>query len=181
MNKLRTISWFLILVILLATLVSLTVAQEEPTAGGDRLLQDEPLSGEPLAQSAEETRIELSTAGRSALNLPAASVNLAPATADGTALEADGPIDTLVAEYPRDQLQLRTPKTASPVELEVAAGVEPRADFSGRFVGVPQPAPSPSATGATCKQLLVNTKLDAPGSSIAPWEILDQIVYGSDG
>ncbi len=146
MNKLRTISWFLILVILLATLVSLTVAQEAPTAAGDRLLQDEPLSGEPLAQSAEETRIELSTAGRSALNLPAASVNLAPATADGTALEADGPIDTPVVEYPHDLRQPRSPKTASPVELEVCCRTlnhEP--DFSGRFVGVPQPDPSLSA------------------------------------
>ncbi len=182
MNKLRTISWFLILVILLATLVSLTMAQETPTAAGGQLFQHEPLSAEPLAQSSEETQIELSTAERSALALPAASVNLAPATpaqagADGAALEPDGPIDTPVVKYPHDLFQVRSPKSASPVELEPSAGAEQPPDFSGRFVGVPQPDPSLSAVNETCKQLLGNPALTVSGSSIAPWGILEPKVY----
>ena len=90
MKKLRTTSWILLLMILLAIFVSFTMAQETPAAAGEQVFQrdlSQPLSGEPLAQSPEEVQIEQSAASRRSLSLPTASVNLSPAAAEEPSLE----------------------------------------------------------------------------------------------
>ena len=181
MNKLRTTSWFLLLIILLATLVSFTMAQETPAAAGDQLLQHGSLSGGSLVRSSAETQIELATTTRHSLSLPAVSIDMSPAVVEDPPPEPATPVDSLAVKYPDGLSHSQLANTSSPAELELTAGAEQQVDFSDRFVGVPQPSPSPSAAGATCKQLLVNTKLDVgSGGSIAPWAIYDQIVYFSD-
>ncbi len=64
-------------------------------------------------------------------------------------------------------------------EREQAAKGEGYFDFSGRFTGSGWKAPVPSEVGDTCQQLLGNTKFMVTDGSMAPWVILDQIVYYS--
>jgi hypothetical protein len=186
MKKLRTTSWFLLLVILLAIFVSFTMAQETtPVTGGQiyRYESDSPEqpSGEQLARSSEVIQTELSADSQNSPSSSAASANLYPLVEEDTPQEPTDPVDTSVAALPDELQNSLVPGGSSPIKPEIHFSTsEHRFDFSGRQVGLPQPSRFPSKAGETCTQLLQNSKLDMIGGSFPPWVVLEPRVYFSD-
>ena len=179
MKMLRTMSWFLILVLLLAAFVSFTLAQEPPTVDeGQFFHQDlsEPLSSEPIVPSSEATEIELSSTSRYSLSLPAASVSLAPAMEDIVPQEQVSPVKPPVLPLPEELQDSHVLGGTSPIEIDVPYSIGGRrAELAGHHVGLPQV--TPAQTGGICNQLLSNPHLDMGDGSFAPWIILDPRVY----
>ena len=181
MNKLRPISWFFLMVTLLVTLVSYSMAQESVPAPEAQVFShtlSQSKIAEPLVRSATESQAELAAARQLSQIAPASSLRLSPATAEETLMEPPDPVGSPGLPLPDDLYDPLAPVTeASSLAVPdiYSDNNEHNFDFSGRFVGRPEGMPVSSPTvAASCQQLLGNTTLDwnVGAGTFLPWVIL---------
>ncbi|MDX1416040.1 MAG: hypothetical protein R3293_17720 [Candidatus Promineifilaceae bacterium] len=186
MERFRKITWLILLIIILATFVSLSVAQESATSSNAQIFSHASTRSniiEPLAWSLTESQTELTASSRISRMVSADSIRISPESTEVTSLQLLDLIGSTGLPLPEDLLS-PLKKTSGPAVPDNSAGNEPVLKLSDHFVDLPGPKSvnSPGAAAA-CEQLLGNTQLtwDEGTSTFLPWVILDPIVYYSTG